>query len=719
MAVLSAIFRGIPHQVTQVEDEIGQDIQAYKVVAQRFMHPYVCFLNTFSILLADEWLKKLYDAISLPDAGLVGATGSYESLYSSWEAIHRAQWLTTKHCAYDRDTTLAWSWLMASFNPDSLRASRSLFWRVRRFVSDIKRRRPKIADRLDAHRPVWEQAISKGSTLEFVNDFSYFPNPHIRSNVFMMPGQAFRDAPIMTGDAKTVGSNFESGFTGLSKRVLDRGQKLYVVGADGRAFDVPDWPNSGCFRSGTQANLLASDNQTVTWDRMTEQVRNTHRIMTWGGYLPTTKDPSLLGIPFDASRPLVNLGRKPGFQRQQRLLSIFIPTHDRLSLVLDAIKTVTSQNYENWEICVFDNASKDSVKEAIDALKDPRIRCERSDTFLPVTESWNRALDMARGEYVTMIGDDDGLAPDFFNRISDLADQFENPDAIFSSLYQFFHPGVVPSRPLGYAYSLPMAPFLERKHYPFLLDKKSATAAVDSSLKLRRTFMFNMPAFTVRRDFLESLRRDGQVLKPPFPDYYFANIVFETAKKLVAVPTPLAFQGVSRASFGFTLINNKTDDGFKVLGHQVEKDSLFADVKRHLLPGSGYQSQYILTMARVANEIGDPKRQPDYKRYRAIQILNQIRADGFPLSWRKTVSGAEFWGKMNFQEKWNAMYLIGLERLARLGFKPLRSIASRSQRNLEPHSFKPNTVLLNEGDFVTGFEFYEGIRTGKVGTFRS
>ncbi len=38
-----------------------------------------------------------------------------------------------------------------------------------------------------------------------------------------------------------------------------------------------------------------------------------------------------------------------------------------------------------------------------------------------------------------------------------------------------FHPGVLPSEPLGMVKTLPMAPFLQEKLYPFLVDRKVAS----------------------------------------------------------------------------------------------------------------------------------------------------------------------------------------------------------------------------------------------------
>jgi glycosyltransferase involved in cell wall biosynthesis len=478
-----------------------------------------------------------------------------------------------------------------------------------------------------------------------------------------------------------------------------------LVGANGEAYDIPQWMNSGCFRSRKQENLLAVDNQTRAFDLYTSPERESVRTMAWGAYLEGSPG-KLYGVNFDNLRPLSEFTTPPARSGKERLLSIVIPTHNRLELTLDAIKTVQEQNYQNWEISIFDNASSEDVGEAIRALNDNRIRCERSDKFLPVTNSWNRALNMARGEYVTLIGDDDGLAPGFFERIGELADQFEEPDVIFSALYQFFHPGVLPAKPLGIVQTLPTADFMKQRDYPFVLDKQSAKRAVDNSLGLRRTLMFNMPAFTVRREFLESMRRDGDVLHPPFPDYYFANLVFDRANKIVVEPRPIAFQGVSTSSFGFTLFNQKTEEGFEILGHKLKQDDLFAEFGHYLLPGPGYNSQYIMTMAHLAKAIGDPARRPDFARYRRIQINAFLASHGYSVRW-SSAEARLIWKQLSLLEKLEAFYIAMVHRLDR-PWLPLLRLSSAM--NLGMHAFIPVQYTLNEGDYMKGSEIFAALQ---------
>lgn len=72
------VLDGIDHVAVDLEDR-GFDIGAYLETARQTSYERMLFLNSFSVLLAPEWLTKLNTAMDREDrAGIVGATGSYE-----------------------------------------------------------------------------------------------------------------------------------------------------------------------------------------------------------------------------------------------------------------------------------------------------------------------------------------------------------------------------------------------------------------------------------------------------------------------------------------------------------------------------------------------------------------------------------------------------------------------------------------------------------------
>lgn len=67
-------------EIIDVSDE-GYDLTAYRKTAQAIDAPMFLFFNSYSRVLAAQWLSKLYSAAeSLGPKALVGATGSWESL---------------------------------------------------------------------------------------------------------------------------------------------------------------------------------------------------------------------------------------------------------------------------------------------------------------------------------------------------------------------------------------------------------------------------------------------------------------------------------------------------------------------------------------------------------------------------------------------------------------------------------------------------------------
>jgi glycosyltransferase involved in cell wall biosynthesis len=99
------------------------------------------------------------------------------------------------------------------------------------------------------------------------------------------------------------------------------------------------------------------------------------------------------------------------------LVTVLMPTIGRMDYFPAALESVRSQTYPHLEILIGDNASTDGTAAYIEQMKalDPRIRsyCE-SERSMPV--NWQHGLDLARGEYLTIVSDDDLILPDFVER---------------------------------------------------------------------------------------------------------------------------------------------------------------------------------------------------------------------------------------------------------------------------------------------------------------
>jgi len=94
------------------------------------------------------------------------------------------------------------------------------------------------------------------------------------------------------------------------------------------------------------------------------------------------------------------------------LLSVVIPSKDRAEYAMHCLATLARLESSDLEIVVQDNSATDALGRTLTgAGADTRVRYEHVPGPLSVIENCDRGMARARGEYVTLLGDDDGVTP--------------------------------------------------------------------------------------------------------------------------------------------------------------------------------------------------------------------------------------------------------------------------------------------------------------------
>ena len=125
---------------------------------------------------------------------------------------------------------------------------------------------------------------------------------------------------------------------------------------------------------------------------------------------------------------------------QKPKYSIVIPTCDRANLLEYTIKGCLLQNYDNYELLVSDNYSNDNTKVILDSFKkDPKIRVVETKSRLAMPNHWEFAMSHALGEYIIILGDDDGISPDLLSILDNIIDQ-NDANIIKWESYCYHHP---------------------------------------------------------------------------------------------------------------------------------------------------------------------------------------------------------------------------------------------------------------------------------------
>ena len=101
--------------------------------------------------------------------------------------------------------------------------------------------------------------------------------------------------------------------------------------------------------------------------------------------------------------------------KTEPLVSICIPTYNRAHVLETAIASAVEQDYSNIEIIVLDNASPDTTPEVVKkhAALDKRIRYHQNAENIGANKNFNKAANMAHGEYMMWLADDDWIEPNY------------------------------------------------------------------------------------------------------------------------------------------------------------------------------------------------------------------------------------------------------------------------------------------------------------------
>jgi O-antigen biosynthesis protein len=148
------------------------------------------------------------------------------------------------------------------------------------------------------------------------------------------------------------------------------------------------------------------------------------------------------------------------------LLSIVMPVYNPPPEFLErAIQSVVAQVYPRWELCIADDASTDpAIKDLLQswAAREPRLRVVYRESNGHISRATNSAVELARGDFIILLDQDDELTPDALGEIAIyVTDQpdtdilYSDDDKINTSGDRFapqFKPGWSPELLLSYMY---------------------------------------------------------------------------------------------------------------------------------------------------------------------------------------------------------------------------------------------------------------------------
>ncbi|HFU5939811.1 TPA: glycosyltransferase family 2 protein [Enterococcus faecium] len=118
------------------------------------------------------------------------------------------------------------------------------------------------------------------------------------------------------------------------------------------------------------------------------------------------------------------------------LISIAMPVYNvEIKWLEKCIDSVINQTYDNWELCISDDASTDpKIKKCLEAYekKEPRIKVVFRKENGHISLATNSALEIATGEFIALLDNDDELPPHALFEVVKVLNERPELDVIYS-----------------------------------------------------------------------------------------------------------------------------------------------------------------------------------------------------------------------------------------------------------------------------------------------
>ncbi|MFM7136932.1 MAG: glycosyltransferase family 2 protein [Planctomycetota bacterium] len=219
--------------------------------------------------------------------------------------------------------------------------------------------------------------------------------------------------------------------------------------------------------------------------------------------------------------------------------SIVVPTRQRHETLHACLRTVVEQASDDYEIVVADNASSPETRAVCESFGSPRLRHVRCDEPLSMNDNWERALDAARGEWVTFLGDDDGLMPYALAEFD-----------VLTSLRR--------AKAIRWQYAIYTWPCMAvaAEANRLQLARSLGTRFIDRNEALSHMLRAGgSPApmiyyGLIHRSLIDEARRTGRVFDGLSPDYHSGVLFAHLADRFLSTDVPLSIAGLSGRSNG-------------------------------------------------------------------------------------------------------------------------------------------------------------------------
>lgn len=174
--------------------------------------------------------------------------------------------------------------------------------------------------------------------------------------------------------------------------------------------------------------------------------------------------------------------------------SVIVTTFERERIVRRCVDSCLNQTWEDFEVVVVDDASRDGTVAALEAYDDPRLRVVVHDGNRGINPARHSGVAAARGEWVVVVDSDWELLPGSLERLAEVIDGLPEGVGVVRSRLRWDDDSVTPTgMPDGAIEYVERIEWIERE------------GPQDAGRCIRRSVFERTPYIDGRRGALEAL----------------------------------------------------------------------------------------------------------------------------------------------------------------------------------------------------------------------
>lgn len=111
------------------------------------------------------------------------------------------------------------------------------------------------------------------------------------------------------------------------------------------------------------------------------------------------------------------------------MISIIIPLYNKENCIVETIESIQSQSFDNFEIVVVNDGSKDNSVALVESILDDRIRIINKENE-GVSKTRNRGISESKGDWILFLDADDLMCEGCLQSLVDLGKRYPEADVL-------------------------------------------------------------------------------------------------------------------------------------------------------------------------------------------------------------------------------------------------------------------------------------------------